>query len=61
MSYVLTGLLMLANFLYLWTHGWGPIYFHPHLLIYNITIFLVIGSSVFLAFNYYLYRWFVKR
>ena len=52
---------MLANFLYLWTHGWGPIYFHPHLLIYNITIFLVIGSSVFLAFNYYLYRWFVKR
>lgn len=57
MPYVL---LVLANFLYIYANGFGPIGSHPELILYNIMFFLMIGVIVIIKVNLLLHSWFVS-
>lgn len=53
-------LLILANFLYLYVHGFKPLQYHPKLVLYNVLFFLLVGLVIFFKASYHLHRWFVK-
>lgn len=53
-------LLIAANLIYLYIHGFKPIRYHPKLIVYNFLFFLLVAIVIFFKASYHLHRWFVK-
>jgi hypothetical protein len=60
-TYLPYGLLLLANFIYIYANGLKPLGSYPELYLYNFLLFFVVGIVIMIKANLLLHSWFVKE